>query len=130
MPMTESIEHVVLRILQQSGGLDVFTITNIIYKRNLQSTDSRPTKSELARVRRALTFLRNQGKIFRLGRVHVHGSNERPREVYADHRHAAAYVERLVAEIGTTALDRRADLLALAQTVQGGPPLMGAPVTA
>src|SRR6476646_6431065 len=112
LPMTESIEHVVLRVLRQSGGLDVLPIANIVFRRGPLEAADKPTKSEIARVRRALRVLRNQGKIFRLGRMNINGSSERPRDVYADLKHAAAFVADHIARCGVEAFRSRSDLLA------------------
>lgn len=115
MRTTESIEHVVLRVLQRSGCLDVFTLCNIIFQKKVGSELTVPRKSEINRVRRALTLLRQQGLVFRLGRAHVNGSSARAREVYADREAAAAHVENVCVELGADFLAARPDLLALAE---------------
>jgi hypothetical protein len=116
MRTTESIEHVVLRVLRQSGCLDVFTLSNIIFQDNAGSAIKNPTKSEINRVRRALSLLRQQGHVFRLGRAHVNGSSARPREVYADRKTAVAHAENICLQFGPRSLESRPDLLALVET--------------
>jgi hypothetical protein len=116
MRTTESIEHVVLRVLQQSGCLDVFTLSNIIFQTSVGSDVKFPTKSEINRVRRALSLLRQQGHVFRLGRAPVNGSSARPREVYADRKAAIAHASNLCLEFGPASLGNRPDLLALVET--------------
>jgi hypothetical protein len=45
--------------------------------------------------------------------MNINGSNERPRDVYADLKHAAAYVADHIARSGVEAFRSRTDLLAL-----------------
>ena len=121
MPTTESIEHVVLRVLLRSGCLDVFTLSNIIFRTKVSSGGRAPTKSEINRVRRALSLLRQEGRVFRLGRAHVNGSSARPREVYADRKAAIAHAENICVEFGRASLGDRPDLLARLETPEPAP---------
>jgi hypothetical protein len=118
MRTTESIEHVVLRVLQQSGCLDVATLATIVFQSRDGSDSVGPTKPEINRVRRALSLLRRQGQVFRLGRAPVNGANARPREVYADRATALAHVQTAMIVVGLPALSSRPDLLALVTAEQ------------